>query len=572
MAVWKIKKSVERSLTREEEKNYHPIVLELLEKRGLVTKGNIESFFQFNYEKDLTDPFDVIGMEKAVDRIANAREKEEKIAIYGDYDADGVTATAVLYETLSNLGFSNVTYYIPDRQLEGYGINEKSVEYLYQQGVKLIITVDCGITNFKEIEKAKELGIDVIITDHHHVMEEIPAALVVINPHMPNSGFRFQHLAGVGVAFKLAQALYQKFDPEKIDQLKWALDLVCIGTVADCVPLLGENRVLTRYGLIVVSKTRRVGLQEMFRVGRINIDENHIPNAYEIAFFIAPRINAAGRVDHASMSYNLLIEKDRVVARDLALEVEGKNQERQKVTGQIVKEVTMLAQNAFKDKKFIIASNLHWPVGILGLVAGKISDQFNKPTVVCQKQDDFFVGSLRSIPEVNIVEVLEECSTVLDKFGGHAQAAGIRVKKEQMAKFYELFEEAINKRVTEEETIPEIEVDTEITAADINWELMEELKKMEPFGEGNPQPVFLMNNLVVVEIRIVGNGSKHLKLALRPQNGSPKIFDAIGFSLGEQWANLKNNDIIDIVFTLEEDSWNGNKKLQLKLMDLRRVN
>lgn len=553
---------------------YHRVILQLLANRDIVTAEEISNFFRFSYEKDLSDPFLISGMDKVLDRIIEARGNSsdggEKIAIYGDYDADGVTATAVLYEALSSLGFTNLTYYIPDRQLEGYGLNQKAIEYLKQEGVTLIITVDCGITSFSEIEKAKSLGMDVIITDHHHVLENIPGALVVINPNLSNSGFPFRQLAGVGVAFKLAQALYKRLAPDKIDQLKWLLDLVCIGTVADCMPLRGENRVLVRYGLIVLSKTRRIGLKELFKVGAISIDENNVPDTHRVAYQIAPRINAAGRMDHASVSYKLIIEKNQVIARDLALEVEKRNQERQKVTGQIVKEIEILANNIYRDKKFIFASNPHWPVGILGLVAGKIADEFNKPTVVCQAQEEYFVGSLRSVPNVDIMEVLKECQDVLVKFGGHAQAAGVRIEKGNIEKFYELFSQSMEKKVSEEEVVPVLDIDMEIEARDISWELVSEIGQMEPFGEGNPEPVFLMKNMAVEEIRIVGNGSKHLKLALRPQDGSPKIFDAIGFSMGESFSTLKNGDIVDIVFSIREDQWNGNKKIQLRLIDMKK--
>ena len=262
---------------------YNPVILKLLASRGITTQKSIEDFFGFNYVIS-PDLFKISGMTEAVERIVIARDRQEKIAVFGDYDADGVTATALLFETLENLGFANLTYYIPDRQLEGYGMNNQAIEFLQKENVKLIITVDSGVTNISEVEKARELGIDVIITDHHHAPELLPKAVAIINPHLKNSGFVFVDLAGVGVAFKLAQALYQKFKPEKTDQLKWMLDLVAIGTVADCVVLTEENRILVKYGLVVLSKTRRVGLLEMFKVGRIEISENNIPIRKKLLF------------------------------------------------------------------------------------------------------------------------------------------------------------------------------------------------------------------------------------------------------------------------------------------------
>lgn len=548
---------------------YHPVVLRLLFNRGINQKKDIEKYFNADYETDVFDPFLFSDMEKAVERIARAKEKKEKIAIYGDYDADGVTATALLFETLEKLGFENVIVYIPDRQLEGYGMNMEAVEYLHKEKVDLIITVDCGITSQEEIEKAGKLKIDAIITDHHHVPQMLPGALAVINPNVKGCRYPEKNLAGVGVAFKLAQAIYEKMNPKEAEQLKWLLDLVAIGTVADCVPLLGENRVLAKYGLIVLSKTKRKGLLEMFKVGRISISEDDQPNTHKISFQVAPRINAAGRMDHASFSFKLMIEKDSAKARDMALEVENKNQNRQKVTSEITREVRAIAENMFKNKKFIFAENEHWPVGLLGLVAGKISEEFNKPALILQKQEKEFVGSLRSIPQVNIIETLEKCSELLIKFGGHAQAAGVRVAHGKIEKFYAKFEKLIEDHLKGKDISPQIAIDTEIEADDINWELLGQIKKMEPFGEGNEEPVFLAKNMIVENLRVVGNGSKHLKLALRGKDSSPKIFDAIGFGMGDKFPNLKNGDSIDIVFNLREDEWNGNKKIQLKLVDLK---
>lgn len=574
---WKIKNEPEKSSETsylqknlsDQRKNYSPIILRLLQNRGVIQEKEIENFFDFDYERGISDPYLFADMEKAVERIIEARNKKEKICVFGDYDADGVTATALMLETLKELGFKDTIPYIPDRQLEGYGMNSEAVNFLKKEGVKLIITVDCGITSSEEIERANALGMDVIITDHHHVPKKLPKALAIINPHLENSGYPFRDLSGVGTAFKLAQALYQKIKPKETEQLKWMLDLVAIGTIADCVPLLGENRILVKYGLIVLSKTRREGLLEMFKVGRIAIDEKNIPDTQKVAFQISPRINAAGRMDHASVSYNLLMEKSNAKARALALEVEQANQNRQKITGEIVREIRILAENSFKDKKFIFASNEHWRVGILGLIAGKIADEFAKPTAIFQKQDSEFVGSLRSIPQVNIISALEKCSEFLIKFGGHAQAAGVRVAHGKIEKFYEKFSKIIEEELRGKEIYPEIEIDMEISPQDLSWELMAEIKRMEPFGEGNPEPVFLAENILAEDVKIVGNGNKHLKLQLRSADGGPKIFDAIGFGLGEKFPYLKKGDSLEIVFNLQEDEWNGNKKMQLKLIDLK---
>ncbi len=570
MKKWVLKENKKTNLEKEDADKYHPVVLGLLAQRGLVEKNDIENFFDFDYNK-LADPLEFLDMEKAVERIILAKEKNEKVAVFGDYDADGVTATALVCEALKNIGFKNGTCYIPDRQLEGYGMNEKAVEYLSKEGVNLIITVDCGISNFSEVEKAKELGMDVIITDHHQVQDIIPKAWAVINPNRKNSGFPSKDLAGVGVAFKFIQALYKKVKPGEIEQLKWMLDLVCIGTIADCVALREENRVLVKYGLIVLSKTKRVGLQEIFKVGRIDISENNIPDARKVAFQIVPRINATGRMDHANMSLELIKEEDRIKARDMALEVEIKNQQRQKLTGQIVEDIEKIASEKFSNKKIIIAENPHWPVGILGLVAGKITEEFGKPAIILQKQENGYVGSLRSIPEVNIFEALKECADLLDKFGGHSQAAGVKLSFEKAEIFFNKLSQTVERFSEGVKNIPSIDIDAEITSDDIGWELIDWLKKMEPFGEENKEPVFLVKDLVVSEAKIVGNNRKHLKLYLRPRSESPKIFDAIGFGMGEEFSNLKPGDAIEAVFNLEEDGWNGSKKIQLKLIDLKKI-
>ncbi len=567
---WKIKTGNGRVKNTLAEK-YHPVVLQLLADRGISEEEDIEKYFGFDYDECLGDPFSISGMATAVSRIEKALKEGEQVAIYGDYDADGVTATAVLKETLTEVGFPEVLCYFPDRQTEGYGLNETALEQLKKQGAKLIITVDCGITNVAEVEKAKALGLEIIITDHHHAPAKLPDAVALINPNIPDSGFAFKNLAGVGVAFKLAQAIYEKLAPEKVEQLKWALDLVAIGTIADCVPLLGENRILVKYGLIVLSKTRRAGLLEMFQVGRIDISENKVPNAHTVAFQIAPRINAAGRIDHASASYNVLVGKDPVEARMLALELEDKNQKRQKITTEIFREVQILANNSFKDRNFIFAESPHWPMGILGLVAGKITGEFGKPSMVLARKPGIFSGSLRSVPAVNLMEIITRCSSLVERFGGHSQAAGVSVLPENLEKFCAQMTAEVDKELAGKEIVASLEIDSEISAGDIGWELVDALKKMEPFGEGNRQPVFCAKNFVVVDVKIVGNGQKHLKLALRGEAGSPKIFDAIGFSLAEKFPDLKNGDKLDIAFNLEDDEWNGNRKIQLKIIDLKLV-
>lgn len=563
---WKVKEKIE--LKKNGLPNLHPVILRILLERGFNDSQKINEFFFPDYEKGIFDPFLFSDMEKVIERIGIAKEKNELVAIFGDYDADGVTSSVILKETLEKIGINPIVY-IPDKKLEGYGMNIKAIREFKEKNVKLILTVDCGITNIKETEDAKSKGIDVIIVDHHHVPEKIPDALAIINPHLKNSGYPFLELAGVGVTFKVVDALYRKFLPDKIEQLKWILDLVAIGTVADCVPLTKENRIIVKFGLIVLSKTRRIGLLELFKVARLEINENNLPDTRKISFQIAPRINAAGRMDHANTAFNLIKEENQIHARNLSLELEGNNQARQKATGQLVDEVEVLAENMFKDRKFIFAVGEHFPIGIVGLAAGRIADEFNKPTAILNKGETESQGSFRSIPPVNIIESIEKCKKYLVKYGGHSQAAGVTVKNENLGKFFEELEKIIETGLGDKDISPVQEIDVEILPKDLDFDLAESIRKFEPFGEGNEEPVFLMKDLIVEDLRKVGNGEKHLKLLLKATDSTPKIFEAIGFNLTNGFSHLKKGDKVDAVFNISIDNWNGNKKIQLKLIDLK---
>lgn len=546
----------------------HPLVTQILLSRGLKTEKELNQFVFPNYETDSPDPFLFSDMEKVVDRIKKAVDQKEKVIIFGDYDADGITSSAILKETFDLLGLESEVY-IPNKRTEGYSVNSSAIEMFAANNVSLVITVDCGITSIAEVQKAKELGIDVIITDHHHVPAQLPAAFAIINPHQENCGYPFADLAGVGVAFKVVQAIFQKLMPEQMPMTKWMLDLVAIGTIADCVPLVGENRLFVKYGLVVLSKTRRVGLHEMFVVGRIVIDENAPADTKKVSFYIAPRINAAGRIDHANLAYNLIVEKDTAKARVFALELEASNTERQKVTQKIVDEVKILAENSFKDKKFIFAVGEHFPIGVVGLVAGKIAQQFNKPTAIFQKSEGESKGSFRSIPQINIIETIGQCKELLVRHGGHSQAAGVTVKNEDLEKFYEKMNEIINEKLQDIDLAIEIKIDGEVSGSDVDFDLVEDLEKLMPFGEGNSEPILAMRNLIVQEKRVLGNGNKHIKLFLSPADGSPKIFEAVSFNGYEKYEHIKIGDKIDILCNIQKDEWNGNKKIQLMIVDVK---
>lgn len=545
----------------------HPLATEILLARGFKMEKELQEFIAPDYQRDCLDPFLFCEMEKLVERIKQARDQKEKVIIFGDYDADGITSSAILKETFDDLGIDSDVY-IPDKRVEGYGLNFLAIELFKLAGVKLIVTVDCGITSLAETKKAKEFGIDVIVTDHHHVPEKLPEALAIINPHQQNCGYPFTELAGVGVAFKVAQAIYQRLLPEKIEQTKWLLDLVAIGTIADCVPLVGENRLFVKYGLVVLSKTRRAGLSEMFAVGRIGIDESAIPDTKKVSFYVAPRINAAGRINHANLAYNLIMEKEIVQARDFALELEASNTERQKITAQLVDEIRVLAENEYRDKKIIFAIGEHYQIGVVGLVAGKIAQEFNKPTAIFQKGPEESKGSFRSIPQINIIEAIEKCSDLLIKFGGHNQAAGVSVQNDKFADFQKALEELIEKQLAGVELEAEIMVDGEVEVAEINLDLVNDLEKLRPFGVGNEEPILLLKNLFVKERRFLGNGEKHLKFFLASAD-SAKIFEAISFGGGEKFSSFREGDRIDLLCHIQRDDWNGNSRIQLNVVDMR---
>lgn len=566
MAKWISKESVGVPLDYAVKIN--PLVTQILLSRGLKTEKELNQFIFPNYETDSLDPFLFHDMEKVVERIKKACDQKEKVIIFGDYDADGVTSSAILKETFDLLGLESEVY-IPNKRTEGYSINNDAIERFAKNKVSLIISVDCGITSIAEVEKAKEMFIDVIITDHHHVPSQLPQAFAIINPHQENCGYPFADLAGVGVAFKVVQAIFQKLLPEKIQFSKWMLDLVAIGTIADCVPLIGENRLFVRYGLTVLSKTRRIGLHEMFTVGRITIDENSLPDTKKVSFYIAPRINAAGRIDHANLAYNLIMEKSVSNARILALELEESNTERQKVTQEIVDEVKVLAESMFKDKKFIFVAKEHFPIGVVGLVAGKIVQHFNKPTAIFQKNESESKGSFRSIPQINIIETIGECKELLVRYGGHSQAAGVSVKNENLEKFHDKMNELIEKKLEDTDLALEIKIDGKVGASDVDFALVDDLEKLMPFGEGNTEPILAMRNLIVQEKRVLGNGEKHIKLFLMPTDGSPKVFEAVSFNGFEKYKHVIAGSKVDIACNVQKDQWNGNKKIQLMIVDIK---
>ncbi|TSC95322.1 MAG: single-stranded-DNA-specific exonuclease [Parcubacteria group bacterium Athens1014_10] len=544
----------------------NPIVLQLLDEMGINTQEKIDEFWNPDYGQDLHNPFLFLDMEKAVKRIFKAIKKEEKILIWGDYDADGVTSSAVLYSTLKKLG-AQVEVYLPDRELEGCGLNIEGLKKLKNKKIKLIITVDCGISNAEEAELVKKLGIDLIITDHHSQPLKLPKAYAIINPKLEKEKYPFRELAGVGVAFKLAQALLKesKIDIEKGFE-KWLLDLVALGTVADCEPLLGENRTLVKYGLVVLNKTRRLGLQELIKISNLNnlLDSEHI------SFQLGPRLNAASRMDHANTAFELLTTESEKEAREIAKKLNQINQQRQLMIGKIMQEAKEQIKGE-KDKKIIIVESpkkWFWPVGIIGLVAGRLQDELYKPVIVITKIDKKGLqGSSRSVPEFNIVKALQECGRHLLRYGGHPEASGFSLEENKLSEFKEEINKIAERELKNLELFSWLKINAKLDLGDINWDLQEELEKFEPFGESNKKPKFLSVNLQITGLEKLGKNEQHLKLSVIQSSFNSKKF--IGFGLGKTiGSKLKIGDMVDIVFELGVNEWNGNKELQMKIIEI----
>ncbi len=564
---------------------YHPVILQLLYNRGLDTHKKIDEFLNPDYTQDVHNPFLFKDMGKAVKKIMAAVAKQEKILIYGDYDADGITSSVLLEKTLHKLGAKNIKVFIPHREIDGYGLSMKKAREIIKQKFGLVITVDCGVTNFKEINKLKSAGVNVIVTDHHLEGEKLPKADAILNCSLKREKYPFKKLAGVGVAFKLAQALFQEKQKKKEDRNfeafeKWLLDLVAVGTIGDVSPILGENRTLVKYGLMVLNKTRRKGLQELIRTCSLANGYNpnqEIPlgqdlyhlNVRNISYQLVPRINAAGRIDHANLAYRLLATENEVEAIALARDIYEKNLERQKATDQMIEEAKVIFGKITDEKKILITAKSNWRPGVVGLVAGKLKDEFSRPVILFAKDGDRYIGSGRSIPEFNITQALHYGSKFIEKFGGHSQACGLTIiGDENYKKFVDKISGFAAKELKGVELIPGIKIDAEVKLKDLDWEFWDELEKFEPFAEANPLPLFLIEDVGVEDISIVGKEQTHLRFYLS-QDGLKR--KAISFGKAGEWQDkIKIGDRLDVVVEFGVNEWNGSRELQLKIVDFKK--
>lgn len=572
---WQVRPAVSRKISEQFPK-LNNIIVQLLYNRGIASQSAVDDFLNPDYDSHSHSPFLFVDMQRAVERIFLAIRRKQKIMIYGDYDADGVCASAILFSTLKAFG-ADVDIYIPFRETEGYGLNQEIVKQIISQGFQLMITVDCGISNKTEISILNQGGVEVIVTDHHQEPLELPEALAIINPAVKNCGYPFPTLSGAGVAFKLCQALIisqDKLDfPVKLPSgfEKWLLDLVAIATIGDIMPLIGENRVLVKYGLIVLKQTRRLGLKKLIEAtnGSAEIDSQYV------GWRIVPRLNAAGRINHASVAFDLLTADSPELAVKLVDTLEKNNKERQNITDKILKEAEKQVMKQVAKNKILWAVGDNWPVGILGLVAGRLCDRYHRPILAASRQKDdsgagyHYVASGRSTSAFDITAALKQYDNLLARYGGHAQACGFSVfGQDNFDKLRQGLSLSANQAIADEDLRPIIIIDAEISLIAVSWDLVRDLEKFAPFGEGNPLPLFSIKNLNIEQVHQVGNDGQHLKVVVS-QDGIAARHKLIGFSFGDWCAKLKVGDKIDIVFELGVNEWNGNRELQLKIVDLR---
>lgn len=532
---------------------------------SILLKRNIESFDEFinpNLDK-LLNPFLMKDMSKATKRIAIALENKETIAVYGDYDVDGITSTAVLTHFLrSHAG--QVIYYIPDRLREGYGMNVQAVNTLAERGASLIITVDCGITAVEEVNHAKQLGIDVIVTDHHECKEEVPQAVAVLNPKQIDCAYPFKKLAGIGVVFKLLQGLTEELKFHMQALYDEYLDIVALGTIADVMTLTGENRIIVKNGLNQITYTANRGIKALIK--QAEIDASHITTG-TVGYVLSPRINAAGRIGAPASAVELLLSKDDATAEKYARLLNDENRQRQEIEQTIFDDAQkMLAEyQNLDDESVLVLAKEGWHHGIIGIVASKITERLNKPCILISLENGMGKGSGRSIKKFNLFAALNHCGEYLVKFGGHELAAGLTVTQEKLEDFRKAINEYAKEILTDDDYISEITVDAELPIEYLNLNTVDKFSVMAPYGMGNTSPVFLCKNLTVTGIRTLSDG-KHLRLNLT--DGRYAI-SAIGFSMGELVSELKLYDTVDIVFNLDSNTYRGERKMQIILKDFR---
>ena len=540
-----------------------PLLADLLHQREQRDPDAVRAFLQADYRGGLHDPFLMKGMREASARIAQAIRRGEPMAVYGDFDTDGVTAVTLLMQAITAMG-GNIRPYIPHRTREGYGLNNQAVSQLAAEGVRLLITVDCGISNVAEVAEAMRLGLDVIVTDHHHPPAEIPTALAVVNPKQEGCAYPYKQLVGVGIAFKLVQALVR--NGLTLGELRGRdlLDVVALGTVTDMGPLTGENRVLVKAGLEAINKTERPGLKALIEVA--GLVQGQITSS-DIGYMLGPRINAAGRLDDAVLAYKLLLAEDYASARLIADDLNRANRERQELTKKVQQLAREQAEATGKhEQRIVVLDGEEFPAGVVGLVAGKLVEEWGRPVLLIERGPEQSRGSARSVPGFSIIEALTTCKELFVRFGGHAAAAGFTIDNANLPALEDHLLGLAAETLSDELLQPSITIDAVVDLSNVGWALQEELAQLEPFGQANPQPTLMSRAVEVVDARQRGADGQHLRLVLR--SGST-THEAIAFRLGQFADALRRRPLIDVAYTVEANEWNGERRLQLNVKDFR---
>lgn len=531
----------------------------LLAQRGITTFDDAKDFFRPNLD-DLHDPYLMKGMKEAVDRIIAAINDEENILIYGDYDVDGTCSVAMVYQYLSKLS-EHTEYYIPDRYKEGYGLSDDGVDYAIENNFSLVITLDCGIKSVEKIKRAKLSGVDFIVCDHHTPGETVPPAIAVLDPKQKECKYPYKELCGCGVGFKLLQALSQELQIEKEEVYSY-LDLVSLAIAADIVPITGENRILCYHGLKEVNKNPRVGIHAM-----LPIDLKKEIGINELVFTLAPRINAAGRIRSGKFAVQLLVEELEEEAQLVSEQIEEDNTYRKELDRDITQEALSSLNLENENNKTTVVYNESWHKGVVGIVASRLIENYFRPTIVLTRSGEVAAGSARSVPGFDLYDALDKCSEHLIQFGGHRYAAGMTLEIDKIESFKAAFEKVVRESISDEQLIPEIIIDLHLSFSDLNFKLYRIIQQMAPFGPGNREPILFSENVKDAGYsRKVGKDGAHLKLHMKQDNGI--ALDGIAFNLGDLYDEIKSGRMFNIVYYLQENTWNGNTSLQLMVKDI----
>jgi single-stranded-DNA-specific exonuclease len=537
----------------------------LMVQRNISSPDEANAFFNPSLDY-LHDPFLMKDMNIAVDRISTAVKKNERILVYGDYDVDGTTAVALMYSFLKDQ-YSNVEYYIPDRYKEGYGVSFQGLDFAYQNNCKVVITLDCGIKAVEKVKYARMKGLDVIICDHHYPGDEIPKALAVLDPKQPSCSYPYKELSGCGVGFKLVHA-YARVHGIPFNNISHYLDLVAVSIASDIVPITGENRVMAYFGLKRLNESPRTGLKEIIR-------ESEVTKALtieDVVFKIGPRINAAGRMETGSKAVDLLVSSDTRLATGISKEINNFNIERRSVDRIITTEaMRMIADDQRTvNSRTTVLYNPTWKKGVIGIVASRLIETYYRPTVILTESNGFATGSARSVQGYDLYQAIEACSDLLESFGGHMFAAGLTLKKENIRPFMERFEQYVNNTITEEQLVPRIFIDSELSFSEINDGFFKTMSQFQPFGPENMSPVFVSRNVFDTGSgRMVGSSGEHLKLDLCQESTGQKSFSAIAFSQANHFEYIKGGNPFDICYSLEMNEFRGNRNLQLNIRDIK---